>query len=455
MSLPVSGLRADFRILRKTLEEAHPGLYWYSSKPAMNAYFDSTYSLIKHDMNRVAYFKLLLPLIARIRCLHTNLTFSKPIHAQALSLQKGLPFRVLVGQNKVYIQEYVADSNREGYEIKAINHQPVQKLVAQFLRYLPADGYNVTYPYDVLSHGGFGEAYALLIGQPEQFVIDAVDPILKKPIQFTVKASSQRQIERLALARRQPQPVHNMALSFSHSSRTAVLTINTFEINNHPFTDSIQAIFKTIRQARSKHLIIDVRRNGGGNNSNVTRLFSYLAQTPFTHLQRAEMITQRFTYLNYVANLSDFRSLRGTPTADGTYLMSYLYLGSSPMNPVDEPLRFNGKLIVLASGATVSAASEFVALVHATKRGVVVGEETGGGYYGATGGRYLKLILPHSQLQAVIPTIRILLTVPDHAPKQPPGRGVIPDYEIRPTISDVLAHNDVQLEAAKRLIGKN
>lgn len=79
---------------------------------------------------------------------------------------------------------------------------------------------------------------------------------------------------------------------------------------------------------------------------------------------------------------------------------------------------------ILTSGYTSSAASEFVAIAKYNKRAIIVGEETGGCYYGATGGNYINLILPGSKLEVRIPTIRIFTAVTDDFIRQPKGRGM-------------------------------
>ena len=122
-----------------------------------------------------------------------------------------------------------------------------------------------------------------------------------------------------------------------------------------------------------------------------------------------------------------------------------------PGRRLHEPIatnHFNGKLIVLVNGATISAASEFVALVHGSKQGTVIGEETGGCYYGSTGGSYLTLVLPNSRLRARIPTIRIFTAVPEDFTQQPHGRGVLPDYPVSYSIGDLLTGRDRVMERA-------
>jgi C-terminal processing protease CtpA/Prc len=160
-----------------------------------------------------------------------------------------------------------------------------------------------------------------------------------------------------------------------------------------------------------------------------------------------------FTYLQYFSNPEAFKNLHGIAEPNGKYLMNYRYAGTSYKNPVKGPL-FTGELILLTSGNTVSAASEFAAIAHYNKRAIIIGEETGGCYYGATGGNYINLTLPNSKLAVRIPTIRIFTAVIEDFVHQPKGRGTIPDYEVAPEIKDVLQGRDVQLDVAIKFINK-
>ncbi len=91
--IKASALKVDLDILLKTLEEAHPGLYWYSDKKNMESYFDSTKASIQHDMTRIKFFKLLLPVIANIKCVHTSLRLpSDSTKRDAYQFTNLLPF---------------------------------------------------------------------------------------------------------------------------------------------------------------------------------------------------------------------------------------------------------------------------------------------------------------------------------------------------------------------------
>jgi len=441
--IPVAALREDFDILRKTLEEAHPGLYWYSDKLAMNTFFDSTKKLIDHDMTSLAFYNMLLPVISNIKCLHTNLRFSKGDNSVANPFTYLLPFEFFCQNEKLYIRKSLNGNIYEGREIVSINSIETKEILQTILKHLPADGYNETYKYHLLNKGAFREGYAMLFGQPNQFTIMSIDSS-NQLSSFTVQAASPQKEFFL------PQTSTNPLLLSFHN-KTAILSVNTFQLNKQQFRDSIKRMFLTIQQKDARHLIIDLRQNGGGLNDNVSILYSYITTASFLHLKRAEMKATSLTYTKYIANPKSIGNASNGSDSNSTFEVNDRYAGTKTTLPATTNL-FNGDVVLLTSGGTVSAASEFAAIAHHLKRAKILGEETGGCYYGANGGNFLLLKLPNSGFEVRIPTIRIFTAVNEDFIHQPKGRGTLPDYQVCPTINDVVLGKDVQLNSALSIL---
>jgi hypothetical protein len=434
-------LKKDFEILRKTLEEAHPGLYMYSDQATLDRYFDSIDASIDHDMTSLEFFKKLLPVVAAVRCSHTNLKL--PEGSSIFRLHKSLPFDFFVDSSGMYIIRDYSNNHLAGSRVVGISRKPVDSIIKELLFCIPADGFNQSFKFQILSKGAFREGYALFYGQPDSFLL-AVKPQQSK---------SERLIKVAAVSNKTFLTSEEPAIEVHFkNSVTAVLTINSFAINAGKFHDTVSQIFRTFKEKNIRNLIIDLRKNGGGNNDNVGELFSHIAAESFFHLKRAEMNPLPFAYLNYAKNPEAFRNLQGVPDTGGKLLMNYRYAGAVMRSPAIKNI-FTGKVIVLCSGYTSSAASEFVILAHETRRAVIVGEETSGCYYGATGGNFIELILPESKLQVRIPTIRIYTAVAEDYLSQPKGRGVVPDYKIAPTVLDLIKGKDVQMERAVEITG--
>ncbi|MBD0331749.1 MAG: hypothetical protein ICV66_03765 [Chitinophagaceae bacterium] len=443
--LASAALKEDFDILRKTLEEAHPGLYWYSDKLAMNNFLDSTKSLIDHDMASIAFFKMLLPVIANIRCSHTNLRLSKSTNTVANQFTYLLPFDFFCQNGKLYIRKSLNGKKYEGREILSINNIETKEILKTLLNNIPADGYNETFKYHLLSNGAFREGFAIFFGQPNTFTLQSIDSSNQQLYSFTVQAIPPQKEISLPTA-----PTLPFLLNFHE--KTAILSVNTFQLNKEQFSNSIESIFLTIKEKGAKHLIIDLRKNGGGINDNVSKLYSYIATAPFLHLKRAEMNATSFTYAKFISNSKSIGNFSNGSERNGKYVVNDRYAGTTTKSPTHKNL-FKGDVVLLTSGNTISAASEFAAIAHYLKRAKIVGEETGGCYYGATGGNYIQLKLPNSGFEVRIPTIRIFTAVDEDFIHQPKGRGTFPDYQVLPTINDVITGKDVQLNTALRILG--
>jgi hypothetical protein len=439
--IKTSALKEDFDILRTTLQEAHRGLYWYSDTTALQAYLNKVRAGLNDDLSQIEFFKIMLPVISYIRCSHTNIRLPASSDASANQFTRVLPFETFYWGGKLYIRKGFTTDEYDGMEIISINNINIERLTDTILNSLPADGYNQTFKHHLLNKGAFREGYAMYFGQPESFTIQAKGSS-GQPSIFNIRAVPPQDVA--SIRSNLPTP---FILSFRGNA--AILAINTFQFSTSEFRDSVSILFNEINKRGVNHLIIDLRQNGGGRNDNVSTLYSYIAAAPFRHLKSVETTSAAITYRKYVTNWQSFSSfLNGTGTSNS---INDRYAGTKIKSPAQKDL-FRGDVVLLVSGNTASAASEFAAIFRYLKRGQLVGEETGGCYYGGTGGNYLNLKLPHSQLEVRIPTIKILTAVDEDYQHQPKGRGTLPDYPVLPTIKDVVSGKDVQLEAAIQLL---
>lgn len=68
-----------------------------------------------------------------------------------------------------------------------------------------------------------------------------------------------------------------------------------------------------------------------------------------------------------------------------------------------------------------------------------MGEEAGGGYLGNTSGFEAELPLPNSKLVLYLPLISYYLAA---SPDLNPRHGVPPDYQVAPSVDDLIAGRD-------------
>ncbi len=200
-----------------------------------------------------------------------------------------------------------------------------------------------------------------------------------------------------------------------------------------------------------KHLIIDLKDNGGGEDLYGKLLVSYLMDKPYTYYKHLRMTDKEFPFFKYTNVPSDRRKLPESmykANDEGTYdLTGHPNLGlQKPLTPT-----FKGKVYVLISGRSFSGSGECTSIIHYQKKAVFIGEECGAGYYGNTSGFMPRLTLPNTKIQVRIPMLRYTMAVSDY----PSDRGIIPDYPVSPTIEDLLEDRDTVMEFTLKLIEKN
>ena len=80
-----------------------------------------------------------------------------------------------------------------------------------------------------------------------------------------------------------------------------------------------------------------------------------------------------------------------------------------------------------------------------------IGEEIGGAYYGNNSGDFINLTLPNTRIRIRIPIRSCMLAVSNYPFTE---RGVVPDFELKPEIEDILQGIDKDLDFAIDLIKK-
>ena len=121
------------------------------------------------------FLKLLLPAVARIRCGHTTLRFAEEVSPDQLSKRKLFPLGIAVIDGKVFVRENPITPGQTGFEIKSINGNSSKDIIDRMMGIIPADGFNKTFKYHLLSTLGFQEGYGMLFGEPDQFIVDGED----------------------------------------------------------------------------------------------------------------------------------------------------------------------------------------------------------------------------------------------------------------------------------------
>jgi len=216
------------------------------------------------------------------------------------------------------------------------------------------------------------------------------------------------------------------------------------------FKKSVAAMFRQVAVDKPRVLIIDVRENGGGEDSMAVELLRHLTEKPFrllasTRFKRSRDVRDAGKKVLRIP----FRWM-GLPLLIDEGRRYYLGEEGSLSPPLKRPIRtwprgepfFDGPVCVLTGPHTYSAATEFAEAVKAFGLATIVGEETGG-QPNAFGNNFV-FPLRRSGLTVEIATARAERASGDLTDFKP----VSPDIVVRTTAADIQKFFDPVLERA-------
>lgn len=452
-------MQSDFDLMRRALEEAHGGLYRYSSKAEMDRMFDVERSKITRPMLKTEFLAILIETLAQIRCGHTGLTPDEETQKEVAGARM-FPLRIMVEGRRLMAQANETPDDqtvRPGMEIIEINGHKAGDILDRILPKLAADGDIETGKRARLQRS-FGQNYWVFVDKASEFSMKARDPGGKTvAVKLAGVTDSERRknyeqnpvnAEFKASAAKLEWSKENLALRFLKDPDVAEIRIGGFGGNDYP--KWMEDTFRTLREKGTRTLIIDLRGNGGGADMYGAMLVSYLTDKPFRYFDHIDVKTISPSFKEH----SDWRSDREpqlreamTPNPGGGYLVPpKLHPGVAEQQPGKYP--FMGKVFVLIDGGTFSTAADFCAVTHHLKRATFIGEETGGGYYGNNSGMQTILTLPNSKVRIRVPMYEYWNAVPGYDGKR---RGTRPDHVVETKMANLLRGVDEQLDLALKL----
>lgn len=444
-------LNEDFKIFRGTLEEMHPGLYWYQSKAELDDIFNQSERKISNKLSLIEFYRELLKIASELGCGHVWIDAPEPLESNLWKEDGKIPLDIKIIDSKLYcLKNYDSASKlKSGDQITSINGHQVDNIIADFLPYTVGDGIIETGRIRLIEQM-FDFFYRLNYGMDEVFTIayyNETGQLLKTKL----KGFSEEQLE--GLKNNKSVDYANLELT-PIDSLSANLQIKHFydwkdgkkEIS---FKREIDQIFRELHSTKIKNLIIDLRDNGGGKGELGRLVLSYLIREPILPFKPPYVKFIDSDFKQYTDLSDDIIKELGEVT---NKLNDTLYLTThkeyyKPITP--NKYAFNGKIFILINGNTFSASSDLAAILKSLGRAIFIGEETAGSYYGNSSGNFVFVTLPNTGFKTRIPIVGYYTNVNSNVEM---GRGIIPDYELEPNIDEIINDNDPELELAIKLI---
>ena len=462
-------LQQDVVLLKKILEANHPSLYWYTPKDTIDAAFSAVINSISDSLTETAFRNKVATVISQIKCGHTSVRFSAN-YSKVIEQHRYPCFPLSIktwGDSMVVLGSFFPKDStfKRGTIITAINGRNTQQLMAKMLPLISTDGNSNGFKSQVIS-SNFPSWYKLAIGVdsiyqvdyinvqgeaktatvknflPAKKVVTAKDTAVKAtkaPSPTTKQPSKHQQRQAQLLARR--------SLSIDTANSTALLHVGTFSGRLKSF---FRRSVKTLAASGVKNIIIDVRDNTGGKLENSNFLTKYFVDKPFKTGDTIAAVTNNIKYKKYIPQ-SYFlwlpMHLFSKKKTDSRY---HKQAEERKISKPSTKNHFDGNIYLLQGGLSFSAATLFASNLKGQKNVTIVGEESGGGYYGNTAMFLPTVILPNSKLRVILPLYRLVID----SSRQKDGKGVLPDILVLPSSSAIKQGKDLKIDTVKALILK-
>ena len=400
--------KMDLDDLGRKLIKTHPGIFKFTSEEEFLSIIESKKKLIHKKTTYASFRWHCNEIVASVNCSHTGIA-GFTVENEMLPDELKFPIQTVLLNDGLFVT-HVSNSFvnvRIGDQIVSINGMPIEDLVKEVFRHIPSQGL-----IETSKRIEFNQWARTLIPYALDF-----------PSSYTIELADRKELITLQSLPGHREPKSNnfikdcgdaLCLDFVNDS-TAVHTIASFVFyrwnNFNDFVDFIDGSFIQIAERDIDHLIIDVRRNGGGAPEASIHLLQYIANRPFEYFP-------------------DVESVNGGGVRD-------LYENS-----------FKGQLYFLIDGQGNSTTGHFMAMVKEMELGVIIGEELGSNHYCTAGQTIFKL--KNTRLQFYSANNENWVTANSLSPET----GILPDYYISQDIDDYLNKKDVVKDFALDLIGE-
>lgn len=345
-------LKSDVEFFFSELEERHPNLYYYYPKDSALQAKENILRELNDNMSALDLAKLIEFNTNRLFDGHTGL--KRYFGSRGLIPESAFlfpPKQIRVERGNIYIGER---------KVFSINGKPADELVVAMRNLIEAG----KHPYikDCTIEDNFSVYYYHLYGDCNRFEVEVEQEGEKS--QIVLEGAIKKEIYN------DNNTVSNFGLIIKNDM--ALLTVNRFDRELfEAFQTFLDSSFHQIREANVGNLFIDISENSGGSDNNVNLLLDYIYP-----------IDYYFLYGYYEEKNEKEGLENGGENWDRTHAVTSPYLG---------------KVYVLQSYKTFSAAMDFSSAIKSSNRGILIGEMTSDPAYSLSNAIVFEL--PHSGLE--------------------------------------------------------
>ena len=452
ISMDKSECLEDFKTFQEIFEKANSGLYRYHSKNEVDSIFSINKSKINGETTYLEFYNLIWNVIDYTGSCHNNLKL--PEYLKTLLIKKNIFFPIPLKyiEGKLY-SNIESDDIPTGAEIISINKIDATQFANQISRLRSTDGFNQTSKYNFIQTNWAPFYIYKTYGEKDEFTIKYkynidIKSVVVKSVNYSTYKDNYGKRYSKAYEEKINDDYH---YQYINNLDVGLLSIKSFDVGQKGdetysrYESFLDSVFISLEN--KKNLIVDIRGNGGGSGDALMLLTSYLSNRNVKENLGAYTLFNKIPYPEFY---------KGSTQNTEDFLFNYVsefkngkYYQNNKFNPSWKPNKNNYQegFILLIDPFVASAASHFAAHIKSDKKAIVIGEETGGAYYGHTGHFPVEYELPNSKLGLSFSIVNLEQDVVKLTDEKF-GDGVIPHIKIVQNHRDFLKNKDSQLNFA-------
>jgi C-terminal processing protease CtpA/Prc len=431
--IPKQMLEKDMQYWQTVMEESHVNPY--------------------HAISREALLQLQKDILAKLPDSVTHFQASFAISELIGALNEG---HLGFASNRVADSLYAYDCIRFPYLIYDIDNGSLivqrdlsgNNKLSPFSRIVSVNGISVQQLYERYArfYGGLDTWKKLMIknnirrllymdGIESPFTIKAV--VNNDTLQFVTDGYTKEQTDSITkVLSAEAPPFQSFSFRFLENN-IALIEFNTMDgILRDSFSLFLNGAFAGIKKRQAAGVIVDIRKNGGGDSGLGDTLISYISDKPYRNAGGMKMRISKHSkayarMMNYKDPFSKWE--------DGKL---YDYKATGLMKPADKKLRYQGKVCVLIGNGTFSSANMLTNAIKDFQLATLIGESTA--EPANDFGEIFYFMLPNTHI--VAPGAVKMFTRANGDEKD--FNGIRPDIEIKNSMKDIQQKKDKVIEKA-------
>ena len=424
-------LEEDLDFLLQTFQQVHPNLYAFIEKTEFEAELRSVTESLNQPLSRLEFYRRIAPLVELLSDGHTFVTLPMDEYDE-YSFNSGplFPLDLEIHGDRLFIRaNYTGDTLiNAGLEVVSIDGIPSETIIDSLLRFIT--GMKRSFNIHALENS-FRPLLWTVFNFDKTCTIEVIDVSSDQVKTYELKGVPLETIMTHEDYQAPDRPSKFYSYRSLPDKKTGIIDFRSFSLPEE-FDNFLAKTFKRIHEEGISHLIIDIRKNGGGNSVLGGMLLSYITSNDFsqlksTDIKASQQIIDMYGY--------DYKDTIGKTI---TYQ-------SQPKQYPEREYEFEGDVYLLISPKTFSSAVMLAAAMKDHNLGTLIGEETGG--LATSYGDVYSFNLPNTKLKAGVSHKRFV-----RPSGLDDGRGVLPDHEVSPALPANDSDNDRAMEYTFDLI---